>query len=101
MPGQQKPLLSVVQLHGSRRLKPLPDPVDLVKVVDVHVLRPNAPAVHILQPVDDLLEGQGSLIFSSNEGGLWQLEHCLHVLIKIYVRHQITFPDPDHAILFL
>ena len=83
MPGKQKPLLGVVKLHGSRRLKPLPDPVDLVQVVDVHVLRPDAPAVHVLQPVDDLLQRQGGLTLSSNEGGLWQLENCLHVLMKV------------------
>ena len=85
MPGKQKSLLGVIELHGTRRLKPLSDPVDLVEVVDVHVLRTNAATVHILQPCNDLLERQSSLL-PTNEGGLWQLEHSLHVLKKVHVR---------------
>ena len=54
LPGKQQSLLCAVQFHGSRGLKPLPDPVDLVEVVDVHVLHPYVVAIHILQPRYDL-----------------------------------------------
>ena len=91
LPSKQQSLLCAVQFHGSRGLKPLPDPVDLVEVVDVHVLGADATAVHVLQPGDDLLQGKGGL-FASDEGGLWQLEHCLHVLMK-NVNYKMSSPE--------
>ena len=71
-PGQQQALLVIVQLKGSGSLELLslkeivdfdkagvcqsPDPLYLVKVVDVEILGSDTPAVDILQPTEDLLQ---------------------------------------------
>ena len=53
-PCQQEPLLGIIQRQRSWGLQPLSDPVDLVKVVNVHKLRPNTLAVNSLKSVDNL-----------------------------------------------
>ena len=49
-PGHEPALVVVVDGEGPGCLDLLADPVDLVQVVDVHVLSTDALAVHVLQP---------------------------------------------------
>ena len=49
-PGHEPALVVVVDGECPGCLDLLPDPVDLVQVVDVHVLSTDALAVHVLQP---------------------------------------------------
>ena len=65
--------------HRHDLIRVVPDPVDLVKIVDVHVLHTNMVAVHSLQPLDDFSQRKG-LLLPSNVGGFWQLKHCVQVL---------------------
>lgn len=104
--GQQSPLLLHGELHDSRGLKLLPDPLALLHVVDEHELDPDVLTVrHLkdregnrgfcnrhqtfkrrtsslkafdLKPADDFSEGQSAL-FPSDEGGFRNPEHSVHV----------------------
>ena len=57
----------------------IPDPLNLVQVVDMKILGSDAPAVNILQPADDFLQWQ-RLLISSNKRRLGQLENSVQIL---------------------
>lgn len=77
-PGQNQPLLLVRVVHDVGRLEPLTDPVALLERVDEHELDADLVAVRLLQPAQDLAQGQ-ELFLATDEGRAGQLEGAVHV----------------------
>lgn len=66
-PRQQSPFILVRELHNSRRLKLLTDPLALLHIVDEHELQPNVLAVGILASENTNREALGASEPQRNE----------------------------------
>lgn len=75
---QQQTLLLLVEHLAAGRFKVAPDPIDLLLVVDEHVLHANVTAIAGLQSSDDVAQGKFCLV-SANVGAFGQLELLVQV----------------------